>query len=78
MNGKDVTFTLNDTIRASENGLYYIKGEVINVDQTACDNYQFQLRNTEDLNVIESSTLFRSTVSLKLGSSYTLAAYLVQ
>lgn len=78
MDGKDITFVLNDVIKASENGVYYIRGDVTNVDNTSGDNYQFQLRNTEDLNVIEQSTRFRSTVTLGSSSSYTLANYKVE
>jgi len=61
VSGRDVTFTVNDEIKDATTATYYIKADVTNVDQST-DNYQFQLRLTSDLNIVEKTTGFRLTV----------------
>lgn len=65
MNGKDLTFGLGngDQILDGQTANYYIRGTVNYVDGTDGDTYEFRLRNTSDLNVVEESTSFRARVS---------------
>lgn len=76
MNGKDIIFGLGngDEIKDSQTANYYIRGSVNYVDGVNGDTYNFRLRNTSDLNVIEEATAFRSRVS---GSNVSLATYTV-
>jgi hypothetical protein len=62
INGRDITFSLTDSILDNTTATYYIKAVVNNVEQST-DSYKFQLRNTSDLNVVETTTSFRATVS---------------
>lgn len=62
INGRDLTFSVNNEIKDATTATYYIKAVVNNVDQTT-DTYQFELRNTTDLNIVEKTTSFRLTVS---------------
>jgi len=61
INNRDITFSIGDQILDNTTATYYIKAIVNNVEQ-ATDNYQFELRNSSDLNVIEANTSFRATV----------------
>lgn len=64
INGKDITFGLGagNEIKDGQSATYTIRGNVIYVDGVNGDAYQFKLRNTTDLNVIEKSTSFRVRV----------------
>ena len=62
VNGRDITFSVNNEIKDATTATYYIKAVVNNVDQ-ATDTYQFELRNNTDLNIVEKTTSFRLTVT---------------
>lgn len=62
INGRDITFTVNDEIRDATTATYYIKAMINNVDDSV-DYYGFELRNTSDLNIVEKNTAFRLTVT---------------
>lgn len=61
VNGKEVTFALNNKLTDGQSSIYYIRGTVDFVDN-AGEKYQFNLRNAEDLNVAEYTTMFRAAV----------------
>lgn len=73
IDGRNITFTVMNEIKHATNATYYIKAVVNNVD-TSSDTYQFELRNTTDLNAAETSTSFRSSVNQTL----TLNTYTIQ
>lgn len=62
INGRDITFSVNDEIKDATTATYYIKAVVNNVDQST-DDYTFELRNDSDLNIVEKNTSFRLTVT---------------
>ena len=65
VDGKDITFSINDTVKQGTIATYYVKANVNNVDYSAGDTYILGIRNTSDVNASETtSTAFRSTVSL--------------
>ena len=65
VDGKDVTFIVNDTIKQGTTATYNMKANVTNVDYASGDTYQFAIRNTSDVNASETtSAAFRSTVTL--------------
>ena len=79
VNTKDLTFSINDTIKDGSSATYYIKAMVKNVDNQDGDTYQFNIRNTTDVNASEVTTNFRSTVTLASATaSYNLNTYTVQ
>ena len=61
VNGKEVTFALDNKLTDGQSSIYYIRGTVDFVDN-AGEKYQFNLRNAEDLNVAEYTTMFRAAV----------------
>lgn len=75
VNGKDVTFVVNDTVKDGTSGTYYVKANVVTVQNNTGDTYQLSLRNTSDLSLVEVLNGFRSTVT-NLGTSF--AIYTVQ
>jgi len=62
INGKDLTFTVGDTVKDGATATYYIKAIIDTVDTTS-DTYQFAVRYTTDVNAVESISDFRSTVT---------------
>jgi hypothetical protein len=79
VNGKDVTFAVTDTIKDSTAATYYIRAKSIAyVDNATQDTYQFQLRNTSDLNATESITDFRTSVTPTVNPIATLGLYNVE
>jgi hypothetical protein len=60
--GKALTFVVGDVIKDGVSATYYIKAKVNNVELTT-DNYQFRLKNTSDINVIETATAFRAVTA---------------
>jgi hypothetical protein len=79
INGRDVTFSVMDTIKNATTATYYIKAIVNNVDNQAGDTYKFTVRNTSDLNAAEIATSFRSTVTLNsLTVAYSLHTYTIE
>jgi len=63
INGRDVTFIVNTTLAASENGLFYIRANTNAVENQGGDTYKFELRNQEDVNATELTTNFRVSVT---------------
>ena len=63
INGKDLTFQVNDTIKDGTTANYYIKGVVTTVQNNGGDSYNFYLRQITDLNIVEASSSFRATIS---------------
>lgn len=61
VDGKTLTFTVNDSIKEGTTATYYVKAKIANVEDST-DVYQFRLKNTTDLNVIEAKNGFRATV----------------
>jgi len=64
INGKDMTFSVWDTIKDWTTATYYIKAVINTVDNNAWDTYNFYVRYTTDVNASEVATAFRSTVTL--------------
>lgn len=73
INGRDLTFSVNNEIKDGTVATYYIKAVVNNVDQST-DVYEFELRNDTDLNIVEKTTSFRLTVT----GAQLLGAYNIQ
>lgn len=71
INGKDITFAVNSEILANQTNTYYVKGTVTHVEAAAGDTYKFYVRNTEDLNVTENVSMFRTTVTNSFSTSTT-------
>lgn len=61
VDGKTLTFTVSDTIKEGATATYYVKAKIANVED-ATDVYQFRLKNTTDLNIVEAKNGFRATV----------------
>lgn len=61
IDGKAVTFLVKDTIKEGATGTYYVKAKV-NTVENQTDTYQFRLKNTSDINVVEAKTGFRATL----------------
>ncbi len=70
-NGKDLMFTINDTVKDGAIATYYIKANVTGVQNNAGDTYNFTLRNSSDLNAVEAATGFRSTVTPTVSALHT-------
>lgn len=77
VNGKDLTFSVGDTIKDSTTATYYIKAVVNNVDNNAGDHFQFLVRTTSDVNVVELTSAFRSTITLGGTTTVTFSDYVV-
>lgn len=76
--GKNVTFILSDVIKEGTTATYYLKAHVVNVEN-ATDTYQFRLKTSSDMNVIEANSGFRAAVK-SAGTTFTatnLLAYTV-
>ena len=62
IDGKYLTILLdNDKIEKGNNAVYTLRAKVNTVE--ANDNYEFYLKNAEDLNVVEATTEFRANLS---------------
>lgn len=64
VNGRDVTFVLNDGIIDGQTATYTIQAKIATVENASGDTYKFILRQTSDLNAAEVSTGFRTAVSI--------------
>ena len=62
VDGKYVTFTINDVIKDSTTATYYVKGLVSTVDNNSGDTYKFEIKKDTDLDAVEVETGFRSSV----------------
>jgi len=63
VDSKNVTFSVNDTVKEGVTATYYVKARIADVERTD-DTYQFELRNASDLNAVEVTNGFRSTVKI--------------
>jgi hypothetical protein len=73
VSGKTLTLTVSDTIKDGASAIYYVKAKINNVELTT-DTYQFYLKNTSDMNIVEVDSAFRSTLT---SSAMTAALYSV-
>ncbi len=62
VSGKTLTLTLNDTVKDGVTATYVIKANINLVEDTQ-DTYQFYVKKTTDINVIEITNAFRSTIT---------------
>ena len=63
VSGKTLTLTVGDTIKDGATAIYYVKATVNTVELSTGDTYQFYLKNTSDINLIETSSAFRAIIS---------------
>lgn len=63
VDGKYVSFAVNDTIAFGRTETYYVKGDINSVETTSGDTYAFALQYSDDLTVDETSTGFRATIT---------------
>jgi len=61
--GKYVTFTLDEDLDVNRTYRFYIRGNVNAVSYEEGDTYQFELRNDEDMTVVETNTNFRASIN---------------
>jgi hypothetical protein len=59
-----MTIAFNNLIQDGQDAQYFIHADVVGVDQSAGDEYEFRLQFQDDLNVIENSTAFKSDVAI--------------
>lgn len=71
--GKNITFTLNDSVLFGRQETYYVRGDVDSVELTTWDSYKFTLRYSDDINIVETITWFKSNTTVPTVS--TLAQY---
>jgi hypothetical protein len=76
VNGKMLTLTLNDIIKDGATAIYIVKAKVANVELTN-DTYQLYVKNTSDVNVIETASAFRSTITTAGAVPYSFGLYTV-
>lgn len=71
--GKTLTLTVADTIKDGASAIYYVKAKINNVELTT-DTYQLYLKNTSDVNLVETDSAFRSTLtsSALVGALYSV------
>jgi len=75
---KDATFVVNDTIQDGGTVIYSIKAKIKEVQNTSGDEYEFNLRNTTDLSVVEILNGFRATVKIPTAGDNKLHKYTVK
>ncbi|HCB51297.1 TPA: hypothetical protein DEP21_01805, partial [Patescibacteria group bacterium] len=62
INGRDVTFLLDNTIKyTSTSATYVVKGKIVTAERVG-DKFQFQMKYPENLEVIEDTTSFRASI----------------
>lgn len=76
VDGKALTFTVNDTIKDGATATYYVKAKIINVENSI-DKYQFYLKNTSDVNIVEASSGFRVNAESDSTDKFTSNVYSV-
>jgi hypothetical protein len=62
VSGKTLTLTVNDTIKDGATAIYYVKA-VVNTVELTSDTYQLYIKNTSDVNMVETASAFRATIS---------------
>lgn len=82
LNGRDVTFAVNDTVKDAQSAVYTILWTVNNVDNAGGDTYKFILRQSSDLSIVESTTSYRANIVIASNtnndSNLTAGVYTVQ
>lgn len=68
VSGKILTLTVGDVIKDGATAIYYVKATVNTVELSTGDKYQFYLKNTSDINLVETSSAFRATVTSTFGT----------
>lgn len=63
ISGKMLTLTVSDTIKDGASAIYIVKAKINTVELTT-DTYQFYLKNTSDINLIETANGFRSNLTM--------------
>lgn len=63
VDGKYVTFAVNDVVAFGRTETYYVRGDINSVETTGGDTYAFSLQYSDDLTVDETSTGFRATIT---------------
>ncbi|EKE29673.1 MAG: hypothetical protein ACD_2C00125G0001 [uncultured bacterium (gcode 4)] len=71
--GKALTFVVNDIIKDGATATYYIKANINNVENQT-DSYQFYLKNTSDISVIEANSGFRANADATTETSRFVAS----
>lgn len=74
VSGKTLTLTVSDTIKDGASAIYIVKAKINNVELTT-DTYQFYLKNTSDINLVEMDNGFRSnlTASVSVAALYSVS-----
>lgn len=63
VDGKYVSFAVNDVVAFGRTETYYVRGDINSVETTGGDTYAFSLQYSDDLTVDETSTGFRATIT---------------
>lgn len=63
IDGKDLTFTVSDTIEYGRQETYYVRGDITSVDKTTGDTYKLSLRYSDDINIVETTTQFKAAIT---------------
>ncbi|MDP2104012.1 MAG: S-layer homology domain-containing protein, partial [Candidatus Gracilibacteria bacterium] len=62
VSGKTLTITASDTIKDGASAIYILRAKIVNVELTT-DTYQFYLKNTSDISLVEVDNGFRSNLT---------------
>lgn len=63
VDGKYVSFAVNDVVAFGRTETYYVRGDINSVETTGGDTYAFSLQYSDDLTVDETVTGFRATIT---------------
>lgn len=63
IDGKYVSFAVNDVVAFGRTETYYVRGDINSVETTGGDTYAFSLQYSDDLTVDETVTGFRATIT---------------
>ncbi len=72
VSGKTLTLTVNDIIKDGATAIYYVKA-VVNTVELTSDTYQLYIKNTSDLNMVETESAFRATITTGTNTTSTTA-----
>jgi hypothetical protein len=76
VDGKYITFAMNDTVAFGRTETYYVRGDIASVTNTSGDTYAMNLQYSDDLTVAETVSGFRATVTgSDIGSTSAFATY---
>lgn len=62
VSGKTLALTISDIIKDGASAIYTVKANINNVELTT-DTYQLYLKNTSDVNIVETDSAFRSNLT---------------